>query len=432
MLNNGIISNAKRLMPGNIMVFSVTGLLGNFARAMVFPYASLYVLALGGDARTVGWVNFLRPLAGLIVFPIAGYLTDRSGRIKLIVLSNYFSVAFVLIYALAFRWEVVAIASLLSGLVVLGFPPRSALIADSLSPEDRGRGIATMNTISSILAIFAPYIAGVAVDISGPNTGVRMLYGAMLILYLASAIIHVRFLKESRPKFYNRLTGSSFATLLTKSYDGIPTLLRGLPLSLKALAGVIILSFMANGVASPFWVVYAIEQIGLSSSRWGLILLCESALRLAILIPAGVIVDRWGRTTSLLIALLLSTVVMPLFIFVKGFIAVLLIRLAVAVASAIVIPACSALMADTAPREIRGQVMAALGQGGVMIGAAGGGTGGPGTGFLITLPLMIASLSGGYLYAQQPTYPWLFVLITSILSTILTVLFIRDPKQAEI
>ena len=432
MPKNSVIGNVKRLMSGNIMVFSITGLLGNFARAMVFPYASLYVLALGGDARTIGWVNFLRPLAGLIAFPIAGYLTDRASRVKLIVLGNYLSVAFLLIYVLAFRWEIIAIASLMSGLVVLGFPPRSALIADSLSPEDRGRGIATMDTISSGLSIFAPYIAGIVVELSGPNTGVRTLYGAMLVLYLASAVIHARFLKESRPKPHTRLTVSSLPKLLTEAYSGMPTLLRSLPSSLKALAGVIILSFMANGVASPFWVVYAIEQIGLSSSQWGLILLCETALRLLILIPAGIGVDRWGRTTSLLVALLLSTVAVPLFILAKGFTTVLLIRLAIAVASAITLPACTALMADIAPREIRGQVMAALGQGGVMIGAAGGGTGGPGTGFFITLPLMIASLAGGYLYAQKPTYPWIFVLIAATLATILTALFIRDPKQAEI
>ena len=432
MPKNSIISNAKRLMSGNTMVFSITGLLGNFARAMVFPYASLYVLALGGDARTVGWVNFLRPLAGLIVFPIAGYLTDRASRVKLIVLGNYLSVVFVVIYVLAPNWQVIAIASLMSGVVVLGFPPRSALIADSLSPEDRGRGMATMNTISTGLSIFAPYIAGIVVEFSGPNTGVRTLYGAMLVLYLASAIIHARCLKESMPQRHARLTLSSLPSLLAQAYSGMPTLLRGLPSSLKALAVVIILGFMANGVASPFWVVYAIEEIGLPSSRWGLILLCETALRLLMLIPAGVAVDRWGRTTSLLVALLLSTVAMPLFILAKSFTAVLLIRLVIAVTSAITIPACTALMADIAPREIRGQVMAALGQGGVMLGAAGGGTGGPGTGFLITLPLMIASLAGGYLYAQNPTYPWIFVLIAATLATALTALFIRDPKQAEI
>lgn len=191
------IANAFRFMSGNVVVFSVTGLLGNFARAMVFPYASLYIIALGGDARTIGLVNFLRPLAGLFIFPIAGHLADRASRVKLIVLSNYLSVAFVLMYILAPNWQMVALAGLLQGLAVLGFPPRSALIADSLSPEDRGRGIATMNTISSGFSIFAPYLAGVVVDMHGSNTGVRMLYGGMMLLYLASAFIHLCFLKET-------------------------------------------------------------------------------------------------------------------------------------------------------------------------------------------------------------------------------------------
>ena len=76
--------------------------------------------------------------------------------------------------------------------------------------------------------------------------------------------------------------------------------------------------------------------------------------------------------------------------------------------------------------------MAALGQGGIMIGAAGGGTGGPGVGFVITIPLMLASLVGGYLYAANPAYPWFFVLVATVLAILLTVLFIRDPQQAEV
>ncbi len=67
-----------------------------------------------------------------------------------------------------------------------------------------------------------------------------------------------------------------------------------------------------------------------------------------------------------------------------------------------------------------------------MIGMAGGGTGGPAVGYVITVPLMLASLAGGYLYAQNPAYPWFFVLIATTISVILTALFIRDPKRAEI
>lgn len=419
-------------MAGNILVFSVTDLLGNFARAMVFPYASLYILALGGDARQIGFVNSLAPFAGLIVFPVAGYIADRTSRIKLIVFGNYLSVAIVLMYVLAPSWEVIALATLLQGFAVLQFPARSALIADSLSPGDRGRGIAMMNSISTGLAIFAPYIAGTVIDSYGANTGVRTLYGVMMILYLASAIINLRFLKEIGLHSEEGLNISRLSSVLKDAYRGVPPMLRHFPLPLKALTGVIVLSFMANGVASPFWVVYAVEQIGLSSAAWGLILLLETVLRLLMFILAGTLVDRWGRTTSLLAALLLSLVAIPLFVFATSFTTVLLIRAIVAIAFATAIPACTALMADMVPRHIRGRVMAAIGQGGIMIGPAGGGTGGPAMGFMIILPLMVASLAGGYLYAQNPAYPWVFVLITTAISIILILLFIRDPQKAEV
>ena len=83
-------------------------------------------------------------------------------------------------------------------------------------------------------------------------------------------------------------------------------------------------------------------------------------------------------TVSLLSALLLALVSIPLFVFARSFTNVLLIRAAVAVASTIAIPACTALVADMVPRKIRARAMAALGQDGVMLGAVGGGTGGPG------------------------------------------------------
>jgi hypothetical protein len=75
--------------------------------------------------------------------------------------------------------------------------------------------------------------------------------------------------------------------------------------------------------------------------------------------------------------------------------------------------------------------MAAIGQGGVFIGMAGG-VGGPALGYLFILPVMIASLAGGYLYALRPAYPWLFALAATLLALAVTVLFVREPKEAEV
>ena len=191
-------------------------------------------------------------------------------------------------YMIAPNWQIIAIASLIQGFFVFQFPARSSLIADSLAPEDRGKGIASMNTISNVFAIFAPFIAGTIIAIYGANTGVRALYGVMMVVYFAGAFIHLRFLQEPSTRPPGRFKTADLPQVLKDVYGNIPNLLRRFPKPLMALAGVIILSFMANGVASSFWVVYAVDEIGLSSATWGLILLIETAVRLLMFIPAWI------------------------------------------------------------------------------------------------------------------------------------------------
>jgi len=170
-------------MQGNILVLTITQALGTLCRSMVFPYASLYILALGGSPERIGLVTALSPLAGLLVFPISGHLADRSGRVKLIALGGYLSSAVLLLYVLAPSWQLLALGGFLSGFMVFQFPPTSAIIADSLTPEERGKGVAIMNMISGAVGLVAPYFAGVIIDACGDETGARILYGIMTVIY---------------------------------------------------------------------------------------------------------------------------------------------------------------------------------------------------------------------------------------------------------
>jgi MFS family permease len=417
---------------GNFLVLTIVAVIGQFARSMVFPYASLYILALGGEPAQVGLINSLMPLAGLFLFPIAGYLSDLTGRVKMVAFASYFSGAILLLYIVAPSWHLLIWAALLRGLLVLQFPPSSAILADSLSPECRGIGMATMNTASNLLALVSPYLGGALLDAVGVELGMRILYGIMMVLYLANATINLAFLKETARPSHHSFGLGDLPLAFRQAYGGIPETLRTLPRSLKALAGIIVLSFVSNAIAGPFWVVYAREVIGFSSAEWGLILLLETALRIVSFLPAGMLVDRYGRTRFLLISLVLTLASVPFFVLSTNFTQVLLIRCAVAMATALFMPSCSALMADMVPRKNRGRVMAALGRGTVMIGAASGGTGGPGVGFLVTLPLMVASLLGGYVYASNPAYPWYLTVVTTALSIVLCLAFVRDPKTAEV
>lgn len=425
------LRDAFRFMRGNILVLSLTQLLGNFSRAMVFPYTSLFILALGGEAAQIGFITALGPLMGLVLFPIAGHVADNAGRVRIIAFSYYLSSSFLLLFILAPSWQWVAVATLLRGVMALQFPARSAIIADSLSPEQRGTGIATMNTISGTLSIIAPYVAGKIIELYGPDWGVRVLYTAMLILYLLSGWITQRYLKETTADSNRRIKPAILLTAFKEAYGGLFGLFRELPNVVLALTGVIILCFMTNGIISPFWVVYAVEETGLSPATWGLILLVETLSRNLLFIPGGLLVDRLGRTAALATALFLALIAMPLFVWANGAVSILLVRLILVLAQVLLIPASVALMADTIPRQIRGRTMAATGQGGVMLGMAGGGVGGPGTGYLITIPLMISSVAGGYLYAASPVYPWYVASGMMVLALVVTGFFVRDAARAE-
>lgn len=426
----GGIRGVFSFMRGNILVLTLTQSLGRFFRAMVMPYASLYVLALGGEPAQIGLINSLRPLAGLVMFPLSGYITDRAGRVRLIALAGYFSGVTMLIFVLAPSWEWIALASFVQGFMVFQFPPTSATIADSLETRNRGTGMATMNMVASTLAILSPYIAGLLLEAYDVAFGMRILYALLAGASIVAATVNLRFLRETSSGGGEKAP-LDLSAVFREAYGGIPSVFRQLPRSLKALGVVIILLFMCNGIAGSFWVVYAVEQMGLSSVDWGLILLVEAALKTVLYIPGGLLVDRYNRSRTLLASLVISLVSIPMFVLSKGFYQVLLIRIAVAVATVMFIPACTALMADSVPREMRGRVMAALGRGSVMLGATGGGTGGPGMGYFITIPVMIASIAGGVLYTANPTYPWVFVFAATLISVIVSAAFIRDPERDE-
>ena len=417
-------------MNVNLRVLTIRQVLGRFFRRMVMSYSSLYVLAVGGDKAQIGIVNSLRPLAGLLMFPISGYLTDRTGRVKLIVLAGYLSSLTMLLYIFAPSWEWIALGALLQGFMVFQFPPSSAILADSMEPRSRGVGIATMATLANAFAMFSPYIAGIILEFYGINFGMRILYALLVMILAVNSTFILKFLRETT-SVETTETGFNVLNILREAYAGIPELIGDLPRSVKAFGVFIGMGFIANAVAGPFWVVYVTEEVGLSKIDWGLILLFESIFKTILTIPCGMIADRYSRTKTLFAAVFFSLISLPSLILANTFVHVLLIRLCVGLAGALFFPSSTALMADYIPRELRGRVMAAIGRGSVLIGATGGGTGGPGMGYLFTIPVMVASVMGGLLYSMNPVYPWICVLGTAIIQLVSIILFIRDPEKVE-
>ena len=416
-------------MRGNFVILTARMVVGQICRNMVFPYASLLVLAVGGSTSQVGVVNSVMPLAGLLVYPVAGYLTDRRGRVRLMALAGYLSAFTMLIFVFAPSWEWIAVASLLQGFAVLEFPPSSAILAESLEPRYRGVGVATMTTLANLFAVASPIIAGVITESLGNDAGVRVLYGIYMMSFIINTLM-LRYLSGAEPEG-DPGELPSVTAILREVYGGLPDLVRGMSREVKALSVVTALAFISNALTAPFWVVYATDVVGVSNVDWGLILFIESIIKIGLTIPAGMVADRYGRARTLFAAVLISLVSLPSIVLATSFIHVLLVRMGAALAVALYVPSSAALMADLVPRDKRGRVMSAVGRGSVMVGATGGGTGGPGMGYLYTVFVMAGSVLGGVLYSVDPSYPWLGVLAACVAQMVFVALFIKDPEERE-
>jgi MFS family permease len=428
---NLAVEKRHGFFEGNVLVLTISRSLGFFARHSVFPYASLYVLLLGGTSADVGFINALRPLAFILIIPVAGFLADQQGRVKIIAVATYLSAVTYLFYITATHWSMLAIGNFIAGLIVFHFPAQSALMADSLPPQRRGLGFAIYSAIPGAVAVIAPFFGGYLIDQLGIDIAMRYLYTILLLAYVVSATIQLKFLRETVQERTNSIQLSQVKTLLVTAYQSAFDTIKWMPRSLRVLAVIIALSFTANAMAGPFWVVYGTDVIGFTASEWGLLILFHSMIRIALTIPAGWIVDHVGKRRTLIAAFTLTLPPVLLFTQAQGFVDVLLLLIMLATANAFLVPACSSLLTDNIPRNLRGRVMGALGRGVLMINPVAGGTGGPSVGYIFAVPVIFGLVIGGYVYNLSASTLWIiqFALIMGSIS--LSILFLQEPKQAE-
>ena len=421
-----------RFMKGNVLVLTMTRTMQAFLFQMAMPFLPLYILALHGTEAAIGLVFSLGPLAGIFVYPIAGYLADRINRVKLIGIMGIIASLTYLFYVFAQHWSMLALGYFLGGFMIFHIPAMSALLADSLSPEQRGVGFATVWALPGAIGILSPYIAGVLITIYGIHAAMKYVYASAIVVDIIASLIHIRFLRETT-KTKSKIAMRSIPSMTKKSYTNLWKTVKWMPKSIRSIALVLILSFLFNSIAGPFWIVYGKFGIGLSEDQWGLILTISSVLSVALTIPAGAITDRFGKRNILIAGL--AILLLPVFFFVYSstFMEVLVIFTIISIINSFLIPACSALIADIVPRRWRGRVMALMGRGVLHIWSGGYPWGGPSAmGFLLSIPMMIGSFIGGYIYGFNPIYPWFLLSASIVLSLILTIVLLREPEKPEL
>ena len=417
------MASIREVMRGNLLVFTMGDVMRQFSMFITFPYFSLYVQALGGSVVDIGIVNSLRPLMALFLYPIAGYLSDRYSRVKIITITGFAGSLLWLVFIFAQDWRWLALGNLLLGVMTFYFPAANSLMAESLPRDKRALGYSMWQAIPMAAGIFSPLAGGYLISLWGVETAMRFLYGMTLVVAVLIAGMNYRFLKEaerSLPKDNLDLVG-----VLAKSYREVIEVILWLPRNLKAYGVMLVLGFFFNSMVSSYWVIYVIKVIGLSEVQWGLVLLVASVANVLLLLPAGMVVDRFGPKRVLTIALIMGAVPILAFTYIRSFYSVIALLVLVTIANSFLMSGAPAYMAKATPSEKRGRIMSALGQGMLLINTRGGGVGGPGMGALLTIPTIAGSLLGGVVYSYDPKLLWVSFGLSMLCSAVISALFLE-------
>lgn len=161
-----------RRLPRNVFAIGLVSLLNDASSEIIYPLLPVFLsLTLGASPAIVGLIEGAAESISSLLKLFAGYFSDRRGKRKVFVVLGYGLANFVRpLLAFATNWyQVLAIR--LTDRVGKGIrsAPRDAMIADAVSPQERGLAFGFHRAMDHMGAVIGPLIGYFLVIIFAAN-----------------------------------------------------------------------------------------------------------------------------------------------------------------------------------------------------------------------------------------------------------------------
>jgi MFS transporter, DHA1 family, multidrug resistance protein len=331
----------------------LTGFLAIFGTTMAKnPVLPFFAEFLGADAKAIGLVASLSPLAGVLVSLPAGMLSDRIGRGRLLRLSGLFFALSPLGYLWAGSvWEL-ALVRFIHGLATGIFMPVAMAMVADMHATSRGERLGLMSSVTQLGRFLAPLAGGILLGLGGSlpgKEGFTWVYAGCLVLGAGAAFLVFRLPTET-PKMKAAGTGPPAALLWS--------VLRNRPILLGCLVEAAAL--FAFGTFEAFFPRH-VRDAGLGP-YWIGALMAVQVLTVALSKPLfGRLSDRKGREWQIVFGAVAMAATMFAMGQARGLVSLGAISLALGLSLSFTLAASSAFIADASPAETRGTAMGLLG-----------------------------------------------------------------------
>ncbi|MFC1943562.1 MFS transporter [Chloroflexota bacterium] len=261
-----------------------------FLYRLVFPYLSIYIMALGATATQLGIVNSVGMVVAGLVSPFTGTLIDRVGAKRIYLIAIFLLAMSYLTYGVAQSWAIIIIAMAAYWIGnSVSMQNCSVICANSLANKERATGMAICETAGmGALAMVAPILGALLVTtFGGINvSGMRPLFFICLAGTIATFLLILTQLSNRRWGTPAKTSPGFFKGLSQVFREGK---------NLKRWLVIFSVTSLPMGMVMPFRYVFANEIKGADQFVLGAMVTASGLMPMVLGIIWGRLADKMGR-----------------------------------------------------------------------------------------------------------------------------------------
>jgi MFS family permease len=272
---------------------------------MAERFLPIYMLALGGGVMAIGLLQAMdNLLSALYSFP-GGYLSDRIGTKHSLLIFNLVAMAGFALVILVPAWQALLIGAVLFiSWSAISLPATMSLMYKVLPAGKRTMGVTMHSLVKRIPMAIGPLLGGLFIGIWGEQDGVRLAFGAALVMAVAALFLQQWMIEDDTQ---DKASAPSSCTLTPEKNP--LKLLRLMNPAMKGLLVTDILVRFCEQIPYAFVVVWCMKTITqpVSAVQFGLLTSIEMTTAVLVYIPVAYLADRSGKKPFVLMTFVFFT-----------------------------------------------------------------------------------------------------------------------------
>jgi MFS family permease len=271
----------------NTSLLLVALVLAGVGERLWLGFTPKYLQTLGATVLVIGIFDALQTLLGEVYAYPGGWLTDRLGQRRSLLLFSAISVCGYVLVLCWRHWVALLVGALLFlAWSAFSLPATFTVVATSLKARQYTMGIGIQSMIRRIPMMLGPLVGGWLIDRFGWELGIR--YALLICICLGLMTTGLQW-------FMGEDVRASPAAAGESSGSGFLEVVRSFSPGLRELLISDILIRFCERVPYAFVVLWAMNHLGVGAQAYGLLVSFEMITAMVCYIPIAHLADKHGR-----------------------------------------------------------------------------------------------------------------------------------------